>query len=143
MTTTGPRENGMSTTLDGLLKGEFTLGLGLRGEGAGAGWAAIGLDIDDRHMNRNGIAHGGVIATLLDSASGLACIFDDNGAVMRTVVTVSLTTNFLRPVTSGRLTATARVRAGRRTFTVDCDCVDADGVLVATSMGVFQTVRSP
>lgn len=132
----------MSVSLDSLLKGVFTLGLGLQGEGAGAGWASISVDIGPRHMNRNGITHGGVIATLLDSASGLACIFDDEGEIVRKVVTVSLTTNFLRPVIEGRLTATAHVRAGFRTFTVDCDCVDAEGNLVATSMGVFQAVRS-
>lgn len=131
----------MSVSLDSLLEGVFTLGLGLQGEGAGAGWASIGLDIGPHHMNRNGIAHGGVIATLLDSASGLACVFGDDGEIVRKVVTVSLTTNFLRPVVTGRLTATAHVRAGVRTFTVDCDCVDDTGTLVATSMGVFQAVR--
>ncbi len=132
----------MSDSLDALLKGVFTRAIGLRGEGAGAGWAAISLDVGPEHMNRNGIAHGGVLTTLLDSASGLACIFDDAGNVVRTVVTVSLTTNFLRPVVDGRLTATARVRGGRRTFTVDCDCVSNSGALVASSMGVFQTVRA-
>jgi uncharacterized protein (TIGR00369 family) len=84
--------------------------------------------------------HGGVVVTLLDTASGLACIFDDQGKAVRKVVTVSLNTHFLRPVTEGRLTAKARVESGRRTFSVSCAVVDQQDRLVASSQGIFQTV---
>ena len=35
--------------------------------------AAVGsLDVDDRHLNPNGIVHGGVVFTLADTAMGRA-----------------------------------------------------------------------
>lgn len=60
-----------------------------KGEGAGI---AIGLRIEERHLNTRGVAHGGMLMTLADSALGIAI------AMARTpptpMVTVNLTADF-------------------------------------------------
>ena len=52
----------------------------------------IGMRIDERHLNTRGVAHGGMLVTLADSALGIAI------ALSRTpphpMVTVSLTADF-------------------------------------------------
>ncbi len=35
-------------------------------------YVELALLLDERHRNRSGIAHGGVIATLIDAAGGFA-----------------------------------------------------------------------
>jgi uncharacterized protein (TIGR00369 family) len=137
---TPAQEQAQTQIRERMIQGAFTVEMGLQADGAGSGWATVSVELGPRHMNRNAIAHGGVVVTLLDTASGLACIFDDDGAVIRKVVTVSLNTHFLRPVSEGRLLATARVESGRRTLSVSSTCVDAQGRLVASGQGIFQTV---
>jgi uncharacterized protein (TIGR00369 family) len=60
-----------------------------KGEGAGI---AIGLRIEEKHLNTRGVAHGGMLVTLADSALGIAI------AMARTqpqpMVTVNLTADF-------------------------------------------------
>ena len=71
------------------------------------------LDGDERHLNPHGVVHGGVVFTLVDTAMGQATM----GAVedgMR-CATIELSVRYLRPITGGRLVATASVlEAGRR-----------------------------
>ena len=35
------------------------------------GHAVLEMDLDERHMNRAGVLHGGALATLIDTACGL------------------------------------------------------------------------
>ena len=60
-----------------------------KGEGKGV---VIGLRIDERHLNTRGVAHGGMLVTLADSALGIVI------AMSRTppypMVTVNLTADF-------------------------------------------------
>ena len=38
----------------------------------GDGYAKLELTLDARHMNRSGVAHGGVLTTLMDAVGGYA-----------------------------------------------------------------------
>ncbi len=72
-------------------------------------------------------AHGGAIATLIDSAATFACCMQ----VQRSVPTMNIRVDYLRPAAGPELTATARViRAGRTTALVDVEVVSG-GRLVA------------
>ena len=74
--------------------------------------ARVELDIAPFHLQPFGIAHGGVIATLIDTATfwaGFAPLPQDAG-----LVNVDLKLNYLQTVSSGRLIATGRcIRSGR------------------------------
>ncbi len=94
------------------------------------------LELADFHMNPNGVAHGAVPFTLMDTAMG--------GAVMSTVAegqrcaTIEMQTRFHRPVATGSLTATARVTtAGRRVIHLAAETRDDDDRLVASATASF------
>jgi len=54
----------------------------------------IGLRLEDKHMNAQGIAHGGMLATLADSALGIAINIASEG---RRHATINLSTDFMLP----------------------------------------------
>lgn len=74
-----------------------------------------------------GQAHGGAIATLIDSAATFACCM----VVQRTVPTMNMRVDYLRPAAGPDMRARARVvRAGRTAAVVDVE-VESGGKLVA------------
>ena len=82
------------------------------------------------------MVHGGVIASLIDTASAFAVLtqIDTN----ERITTTDLTIHYLRPITSGRMTATARVvRGGRRLFVLSVDVTNETSVLVATAVTTY------
>ncbi|MDF2764696.1 MAG: protein involved in aromatic compounds catabolism [Rhodospirillales bacterium] len=101
-------------------------------------FAEIVLELGSQHENRGGIAHGGVLATLIDTACGFAGCWAPPGQT-RAAVTLSLTTQFLAPAKSGRLIATGRrVGGGRSIFFATAEVRDAEGTLLARGEGVFR-----
>ncbi|MGB7244353.1 MAG: PaaI family thioesterase [Sulfitobacter sp.] len=106
-----------------------------------AGCAKVWLDLGKQHLNRHGVMHGGIAATLLDSASGTAgsLSVDVDGKVP--FLTISLTTQFVAPGRTGRVTATANVTGGGRNLLyISGELRHEDGTLIATSTGVFKRV---
>jgi uncharacterized protein (TIGR00369 family) len=98
------------------------------------------LTLGDRHRNRSGIAHGGVVATLIDAAGGFAGSFCPHPGRVRRASTLSLHTQFIGPARLGRtLIATGRARAGGKSiFFATVEIVDDESALVATGEGVFK-----
>ena len=99
------------------------------------------LDLDARHLNRHGVLHGGIAATLLDSVCGATASLtvDDTGRVP--FLTISLTTQFLAPACSGRVTATGQVTGGGRSLLyIEGSLRDEQERLLATATGVFKRV---
>lgn len=62
------------------------------------GRTAYGLLVETKHGNRNGVAHGGVITTMLDMALGRTSSAAQGG---RPQATISLDVQFLGPVRIG------------------------------------------
>lgn len=88
------------------------------------------------HANSLGIAHGGLICTLLDVAMGTAARLAAGGPV----VTLDMQTRFLNPG-SGTLEAEGRVtRGGRSVYFCDATIWDGDGALVASATGLLKPV---
>jgi uncharacterized protein (TIGR00369 family) len=86
----------------------------------------------DFHYNPLGTVHGGVISTMLDTATG--CAVHSTLAVGELYTSLDLTVKFLRPVTvdSGELTAEGTVlQRGRRTALAQAQLSDQAGRLVA------------
>jgi len=97
------------------------------------GEATLHLDIRDELKQNQGVVHGGAVASLIDTAAAFAVVtLLEPG---ERVTTTDLTIHYLRPITSGRLTATARiVRGGRRLFVLAVQVMNDDEVLVATAV---------
>jgi uncharacterized protein (TIGR00369 family) len=104
------------------------------------GRAVVELEAGPRHANIIGTLHGGVIATIADSAMGLACAA--TLAAGETCTTVDLKVNFLRPFEDGILRAVASVlKRGRTLGYVECDVVDSEGRLIARSSSTCMVLR--
>jgi uncharacterized protein (TIGR00369 family) len=84
--------------------GGFAERLGARAEVADDGSARLRFTAGEEHLNPAGTVHGGVLATLVDTAMGTAVrstVDDDVPA------TSQLTVTYLRPGKPGELTVTA------------------------------------
>ena len=106
--------------------------LGLDGFGGERGAIHVELVPQPRHYNPIGSVHGGVLATLLDTAAG--CSVHSTLAPGELYTSLDLTVKFLRPVTvdSGRLRCEGSVlQRGRRTALAQAQLYDAEGRLVA------------
>ncbi len=102
----------------------------------GEGEAGVTLDLADNHLNPNGVAHGAVAFTMMDTAMGAAVVsLLDTG---KHCATVEIHTRFHRPVTSGRLRCRAEVTTpGRRLMHVDARTVDDQDRLIASASATF------
>ena len=108
------------------------LGLEL-GEVDGRGEATLHLAVRDDLRQNRGVVHGGVTASLIDTAAAFAILtLLEPG---QSTTTIDLTIHYLRPLLNGQATARARVlRAGRRLIVVNIEVVDEVGNLVATAL---------
>jgi len=108
--------------------------LGMRSAELGVGHAAFVCDARPSFANPMGTVHGGIAATLLDSALGCAVQTTLDADVAYT--TVSLEVKYLRPIRldAGELRAEATVvHAGRRHATAEARLIDRDGRVLATA----------
>ena len=92
--------------------------------------ATITLDADERHLQPFGIVHGGVLATLIDTAtfwSAFMRLPPDMG-----LVNIDLKLNYLQPADQGRLSAVGRcIRPGRTISYAEAHVYDDAGALLA------------
>jgi uncharacterized protein (TIGR00369 family) len=101
-----------------------------------SGEATLYLLVRDELRQNNGVVHGGVIASLVDTAAAFAIltILEEP----QSTTTVDLTIHYLRPLIRGRVAAHARVlRAGRRILTIAVDVLDETETLAATALTSF------
>jgi len=97
---------------------------------------SIHLNVRTQLKQNQGVVHGGVIASLIDTASAFVVLTHIEPE--ERVTTTDLTIHYLRPVTEGRMTATARiVRPGRRLFVLSVEVTDSKGTLVATAVTTY------
>ena len=110
--------------------------LGIEIESVEPGHAVLSMEIRDELKRNGGIAHGGAIATLIDSAMAFAImpmLAEDERSI-----TVDLTIHYLRPVSEGSARASARVvRAGKRVITVSAELFDSQEKLAATAISTY------
>lgn len=100
----------------------------------GNGSADVSLLIQSDLINGNGTVHGGVYATLLDNAMGLAV-----RTLGYTVATMSMNVHFLGGAKAGHLFAKGEVvHMTRKTATTKAVLLQEDGELVALGTGSFR-----
>ncbi len=98
----------------------------------GEDWVAVTAEPQSFHYNPIGVVHGGVVATLLDTAAG--CAVHATLAAGEAYTSLDLATRFVRPMTlnSGVVRAEGRViHRGRSTAVAEATLVDSRGKLLA------------
>jgi uncharacterized protein (TIGR00369 family) len=116
--------------------------LEIDGVSFGEGRAVFRLTPQEFHYNMLGTVHGGVFATLLDSACGCAVHTMLPAGVLYT--SLDLSVKFLRPVTvdTGPITAEATVvHLGRRTALAEGRITDAAGKVYVTATSSCLVLR--
>lgn len=115
--------------------GGYAAVLGVRDQQADEGRARLELDATAQHLNPAGTVHGGVLATLVDTAMGAAVrssTGDDD-----VPATSQLTITYLRPAKPGALTVTAEVRKQGEHLTVCEADVEQDGKALVHAVATF------
>ena len=103
-------------------------------------YAEVELELGPQHLNGYGIPHGGLIATLLDTACGYAGVYCTVPGSVRHAVTLSLTTQFIGQVRDfGRLVAIGRKTGGGRSiYFATGELRDGAGNLIAEAVATFR-----
>ncbi len=97
---------------------------------ASPGEVEIALDAREHHLNLQGLVHGGMIATLADTATGLAV--RSMVPAGRRHVTIQLDVHYLAPGKPGRISAVGKtVRVGTQIAYAEADITDERGRLLA------------
>jgi acyl-coenzyme A thioesterase PaaI-like protein len=99
----------------------------------GRSWAE--LTYEERFQGWDGIAHGGIIATILDEVMAWALVGEDNWGV-----TARLSIDFKQPVNVGQAIRAEGwiTRSRRRIVDTEASMVDAaSGQVLATATGVY------
>lgn len=114
--------------------------LGIEVDSVEPGHAVLSMKIRDDLKQNHGIAHGGSVAALIDSAMAIAImpILSEN----ERTTTVDLTIHYMRPLTEGTARASARVvRAGKRVITVSAELFNEQGKLAATALSTYLRLK--
>ncbi|MGB7317923.1 MAG: PaaI family thioesterase [Planktotalea sp.] len=109
--------------------------------GVEEGSARCWLDLDERHLNRHNVLHGGIATILLDNACGTTGSLTVDRTGLAPFLSVSLNVQFLAPGLPGRVTATGKITGGGRSLKfISGELRHEDGTLIAISNGVFKRV---
>ncbi|MFB6070769.1 MAG: PaaI family thioesterase [Halanaeroarchaeum sp.] len=119
--------------------------LDLRVESLEPGHIVLRVPYDEKLANQgqgNGNVHGGIAATLIDTAGGLSVHSTLDDPINAGVATIDLNVSYLRPA-RGDLVATADVvrvggTVGVATVDVESTTPDGEDAIVATGRGSFR-----
>jgi acyl-CoA thioesterase len=118
----------------------FTRDLGIEVVEAGLGRAVTRVRVEARHVNFNGVCHGGLTFTLADAAFGYAC---NSHGVMSAGIDVHMMYNTAARV-GDILTATAvEIARSAKLSNYRIDVVRADGALIAGMSGTAFITGKP
>lgn len=104
----------------------------------GCGTATVSLKTSRaRHTNHRGVIHGGVLAALADSVTGVT-----SATVGAVVVTVSMTMNFIRNTAAGNtISVTGHIiHNGHATIVIAATMTDEDGKRMAEILATMMVV---
>jgi uncharacterized protein (TIGR00369 family) len=122
----------------------FTL-ISMRIVEIGLGYARLEIDLAKKHLQPFGLVHGGVFATIIDSAASWALFYgiEDHDAGL---TSVDLKLNYLAPAVAGKLIARGRqIKIGKTLGYAEAEVADQTGKMVAhgTSTIMILPGKSP
>ncbi len=119
-----------------LASSEFHTWAGMEVTEAAAGEVTVAMDVLDRHVNLQGLVHGGMLAILADTACGLS--IRSAIAPGRLHVTTDLDIHYLSPAKPGRLFGRGKaIKVGRSLAFAEASVEDGDGTLLARAQSRF------
>jgi uncharacterized protein (TIGR00369 family) len=122
-------------------RSRFYAWTGMRVVRVAAGEVDVAMDVGPDHLNLRGLLHGGMIATLADTASGLAIRSALGPGSSH--ATVQLDVQFLRAGGPGTIEAHGRaLRVGRTIAFAEADVVDASGTRLARATATHAVSRA-
>lgn len=135
-------------SLEATIRGEAPLPpiaatLDYRISGVGDGTAVVSCDPGEHHLNPFKIVHGGLAATLIDTATGCAISTQSPPGTGQT--TINLQIEYFRPMTenTGPVRCEGRVvKRGRRIAVADAEIKGEDGTVYARGSGTFMILES-
>jgi acyl-CoA thioesterase len=103
----------------------------------GKGYAVTKMEIEEKHLNPLGIAHGGVLFSLMDITMGMAA-----RTVGKQVVTLEMNINYVSPANLvDKVKAIGKiVHAGNKTTVAVCEAYTEEGRLLAVARETFFNV---
>jgi len=105
------------------------------------GFARVEVDLQEHHLNRSGLVHGGVLAALIDAACGYTGVYPVTAGQVRRAVTLSMTTTFLGQAGFGIISCTAERRGGGKSiFMATGEVKGPDGQLVAIGEATYRYI---
>ena len=117
----------------------FTAVMGLRARSAADGRSRLELEATDRHLNKAGTVHGGVLATLVDMAMGEA--LRSSTGEGEVPATSQLTVTYLRPGKPGTLVANGEIRKQGENLSVCEADVEQDGRSLVHAVATFAVLK--
>ncbi|MGI6091547.1 MAG: PaaI family thioesterase [Negativicutes bacterium] len=99
------------------------------------GYSELIMPVDtEKHTNLYNLAHGGALASLADTAMGIAC-----ATIGNKVVTLDMNMNFIKGAKPqmGLKGVGKVIHTGRTTMVAEADIIDEDGNLILKARGTF------
>ena len=131
-----------AATLESANKIPMLKTLGVQLVEIGDDYAIMKVTVDERHANYFGGAHGGLLATLVDTVSFFPRPLLPSGLL---VTTVSLNINYLKSAQIGdRLAARSQIEhLGRRTVNLTVRITNGEGSLLAHGNVTLAVLKQP
>ncbi len=119
-----------------LAASEFHTWAGMEVTEAAAGEVTVAMDLLDRHVNLQGLVHGGMLAILADTACGLSIRSAMEPG--RLHITTDLDIHYLASAKPGRLFGRGKaVKVGRTLAFAEASVEDGEGRLLARAQSRF------
>lgn len=98
------------------------------------GEVALVVEVEDKHTNFYGIAHGGMLMSVADTAMGATCL-----SCNKKVVTLSFSMNFIKAMPTGsKIKAIGKVlHNGSRTMMCETELFNEEGIVIGKASGSF------
>ena len=132
------REEIIAKIKEKLHNSSFNVKCGLEIEKVECGKMTLAMKVADDMTNPYGMAHGGALATLMDTCVGVTCL-----TLGKNVVTLNMTTNYLKSAPQGcTVRATSNIiHNGRTTVVGEVTVVDDAGNLIAKASATFFVIK--
>ena len=115
--------------------------LGFSVTSRGNGSSECEIQLQQEHMNPHGIAHGGVVFSIVDTGMGAAVASTLQAGEICSTIEIKI--NYMRPAIAGKLICfTEIVSKGKRTAVVESRVLDENEKEICRALGTFMIIAN-